>query len=205
MVPQFTSGVFNQRLWPKAGDVDDCWCIADLMVVHGCAPWLRLPNVPKYRAAAGKPDSPGKADPGGILDSARAIGALYKDLAIEVMESGLWEDFIAKVKAGHAASLSVLSGSLPPALQFGFAGPHRVAVFWNGTELRLANPLARAHSRSRAIAEEDLHKAVRDHPASHVNCVLMPTVEEAFKTHPLLQGAIDTAIDTIDDGTDDTP
>jgi hypothetical protein len=205
MFAQFTTGVFNQKRWPGVGDTDDCWAIADLMAVHSVAPWLRLPNVPQYREKAGNPDLEGPT-PGSVRQSARAIRALYPKFGelIEVVRDGTWDDVSAKIRAGHPASMSVHSGSLPASLQFGFGGNHRVAVFWNGEHLRLANPLARAHSRSKRIAEEDLKGAVLAHPDPGVNCVLMPTVEAAFNLHPLLAGVIDEAVASLDDGTDDT-
>jgi hypothetical protein len=205
VLPQFTTGVFNQRRWPQAGDTDDCWAIADLMAVHSVAPWLQLPAMSRYREAAENPRAPGPT-PGNIDHSTRAIQALYPRFGelIEVVREVAFSEFLPKLKAGHPASLSVLSASLPQRLQFGFTGNHRVAVFWNGTEIRLANPLARAHSRTKPISEDELHKAVRDHPFVRVHAVMMPTVEQAFQVHPLLTGAIEAAIAGLDDGTDDS-
>jgi hypothetical protein len=205
VIPQFTTGVFNQQRWPQAGDTDDCWAIADLMAVHSVAPWIRLPGITRYRELARNPRMPGPT-PGTVAQSARAIRALdpaFGEL-IELIEGLPFSEFLPKVKAGHPASLSLLSGSLPSRLQFGFRGNHRVAVFWNGAKIRLANPLARAHSRSKPITEDELHTAVRDHPFNMVHAVLMPTVEQAFQLHPLLSGAIEAAIDGIDDETDDS-
>lgn len=176
------------------------------MAVHSVAPWLRLPGVPRYRRAANRPDLPGPT-PGNAGDSALAIRTLWPSFGamIELVEGEIsFAEFLPRVKAGRPASVSVLSGSLPAALRFGFEGTHRVAVFWTGSELRLANPLARTHSRSKPIAEEDLHAAVRDHPLSRVHAVLMPTVEEAFEVHPLRASVADDTIDGLDDGTDDT-
>jgi hypothetical protein len=205
--PQFTTGVFNQKRWPRAGDTDDCAVLADLMAVHGVAPWLRLPGVKKYRDAANRPDQPGPT-PINVADSGRAIRTLYPKLGalIEVVQGVTFATFLVKLKAGHPASVSVSSGSLPPRLQFGFSADegHRVTVFWNGTEIRLANPLARAHSRSKPITEAELKKAIDAHDLPNVHAVLMPTVEEAFGLHPLLSGVIDDAIAELDDGTDDT-
>ena len=141
-----------------------------------------------------------------MAHSARAIRALYPAFGelIEVIEGARFSEFLPKLQAGHPASLSLLSGSLPPPLQFGFLGNHRVAVFWNGTKIRLANPLARAHSRSKPITRDELHKAVADHPFAHVHAVVMPTVKQAFQLHPELTGAIEAAIAGIDDESDDT-
>ena len=206
MLPQFTTGVFNQKRWPRAGDTDDCWVLADLMAIHSVAPWLRLPDVTKYRAAAGVPDLPGPT-PGNVTDSFKAIKKLYPRLGalVGLRVGSSFANVLEDIQAGHPASISLLSGSLPKRLQFGFVGNHRVAVFWTGTELRLANPLARAHSRTKPISNDELHKAVKDHPdLAATHCVLMPTVEEAFALHPLLGGAIDDAIAGLDDGADDT-
>jgi hypothetical protein len=206
MLPQFTTGIFNQKAWPKAGDVDDCWVIADLMAIHGVAPWLRLPNVTVYRAAAGNPDKPGPT-PGSVDQSAKAIRALYPKFGetIRVLKGLPFNEFIPMLKAGHPASIGVLSGKLPQDLQFGYAGPHRVAVFWNGSEIRLANPLARAHSRSRPVPEDVFHAAVKAHPLAAVHAVVMPSVEEAFLLHPLHPGGLDSPLPNVDDGTDDSP
>jgi hypothetical protein len=204
VLPQFTTGVFNQRRWPRAGDVDDCWAVADLMAVHSVAPWLRLPNMTQYRAAANNPDRDGPT-PGTVAQSGLAIRTLWDEFGklIDVVENEPFKDVLPRIKAGRPASIGVLSDSLPERLQFGFSGPksaHRVAVFWTGTELKLANPLARAHSRPKPIGEEELHVAVRDHPLVMANCVLMPTVAQAFATHPLHTGLSDPSeIDDIDD------
>jgi hypothetical protein len=190
---QFSTGVFNQKRWPKAGDVDDCWCLADLMAVHGVAPWLRLPNITEFRAAAEKPDVQGVPNGGTVDDSFKAIRKLWPDLQVELVAGGTFATVLAAIKGGRPVSLSVLSGSLPAALQFGFTGAHRVCVYWNATDLKVLNPLARPHSRSKVIEEAVLEKAANDHPPRHVDAVLMPTSEAAFRTHPLLQGAIDAA------------
>lgn len=207
MIPQFTTGIFNQKRWPKAGDVDDCWAVADLMAVHSVAPWLRLPNITQYRAAANNPDMPGPT-PGTVAQSGLAIRTLWKEFGklIDVLEGVPFNDLLPLIKAGRPVSIGVLSDSLPPQHQFGFKGPksaHRVAVFWTGAELRLANPLARAHSRPKAIGDEELHVAVRNHPLLMANCILMPTVAQAFSTHPLNLGGVDGPPDL--DETDDNP
>lgn len=213
MFPNFTAGVFNQKRWPKVGDTDECWMLADLMALHSVAPWLRLPNAEVYRDAAGNPDDTEELDGGTIDQSAKAIRKLWgRDSAghdgfgqlIEVVQNGSWDSFLAKLKAGHPASLSVSSGALPVAMQFGFTGSHRVAVFFDGEHLRLANPLARAHSRARQISDDTLRTAMRLHPDPRVNAVVMPTVEEAFQVHPLLQHVIDDAVAGLADETDDS-
>lgn len=184
MRPQF-SQVFNQKLWPQVGDTDDCWAVSDLMAVHSVAPWLSLPGMIAYRDASGNPDDPTARDGGTIAESARAIGALFPLLAIEVVNGWSWTNFISKLKANRPASLSLKSGLLPLHMQYGFTGYHRVMVVWNGTSLRVMNPLAKAHSKSVGITEAALKKAVDGYDPGRVWAVLMPSVEVAFKTHPL--------------------
>ena len=190
--PHLSSGVFSQKMWPGVGDVDDCWCLADLMAVHAVAPWASLPNITDYRQAAGNPDQPGPTG-GNIGHSAKAIRALYPKLVIQTSTANAgpltWATFAAKMKTGNrrAASLSVQSNALPPGLIYGFYGTHRVVVTFTG-KWRIANPLAPPHSRWQVIAEADLKRAVNAYPGDYVGCVLTPTVEAAFKTHPLYGG-----------------
>ena len=96
MLPQFTTGVFNQQRWSQAGDTDDCWAIADLMAVHSVAPWLRLPGITKYRELAHNPRMPGPT-PGNIAQPARAIRGL--DAAFEGVP---FSEFLPKLQAGHS-------------------------------------------------------------------------------------------------------
>jgi hypothetical protein len=205
MVPQFTTGVFNQKRWPRAGDPDECWMLADLMALHSVAPWLRLPSAKRYRAAAGNPDEEGPT-PGTVRQSRIALETLYPTFrdVINVMKDEPFSEFLPELKSGRPASISVLSGALPGHLQFGFTGNHRVTVFWTGEKIRLANPLARAHSRSKVITEDELHTAVAAHPFPRVWCVLMPTLEQAFQRHPLLPGAIADAIESAIEDEDDS-
>lgn len=190
--PHLSSGVFSQKMWPGVGDVDDCWCLADLMAVHAVAPWASLPDITKYRAAAGNPDKPGPTG-GNIAHSTKAIRALYPKLAIFTSTANAgpltWAAFASKMKTGNrrAASLSVLSSALPPSLTFGFYGTHRVTVTYTG-KWRIANPLAQPHARWSVISEADLKRAVQAYPGDYVGCVLLPTVEKAFMTHPLYGG-----------------
>lgn len=181
------SSVINQSLQPKAGDVDDCWAVATMAVVHAVAPWVRIPSVTKFRAAAGNPDDPGP-DGGSISQIAKAVNTLWPKLgAIDIVSKGRlsWKEFRAKVKDGHPAVLFCVSRNLPLYLQYGFLGLHAVSVAWDGEDLRLANPLAPAQSRWQVITELALERAAKSWPGTGIYAVLMPTVEDAFKTHPL--------------------
>lgn len=194
MKPYITAGVFNQRLWPRVGDTDECWVCAALMAVHAAAPWLSLPTAKTFRSAAGNPDEPGVIDGGTIPQIVRAIRALYPNLDIKSVRGDLtFTPFINQVKSGRPAVVFVLSSGLQDRYEFGWGGQHAVAVAWDGTNLRIANPLANAHSRWRVISADELQKAISGYPGSGVQAVLMPTVEEAFQAHPLLSGAIAAA------------
>lgn len=186
---QTTVGVLNQARWPGAGDVDDCWCLADFQALLAVAPWIVLPGIPAYRAAAGNPDLPGPTG-GTIAHSRRAIRALFPELDIEATDGEMaWPALLELVRAGRPASLAVVSGALPPRLQFGFAGKHRVMVWSNGAELRVLNPLAPAHSRGLVIEPAALRNAVEAWGAG-VRAVIMPTAAAAFRGHPLYAEAI---------------
>lgn len=202
MDPQVSIGAFHQASWPGAGDVDDCWAVADLQAVHAVAPWLLLPGVPAYRTAAGNPDMPGPTG-GTIADSQRAIRRLYPAIAAL---SAFWgegdgktfDGLVLSLRQGRVASLALLSGALPPALRHGFAGVHRVAVFWSGGP-RILNPLAAAHSRPEAITASALQAACRAYDSTDIRAVLLPSPAQAFATHPLLPAAITAATQTLRD------
>lgn len=189
MNPHLSSGVFSQVWWPGNGGApyDDCWALSDLMAVHSVAPWSHLPNVIQYRAAAGNPDEPGVPDGGTIDQSVRAIKALWPDLGklITVHKGASWAAFKASMTKDRTASLSLLSGSLPLAYQYGFKGTHRVAVALVDSGWKIANPLAPPHSYWRDITEAALKKAVLDYPMTGVYAIVMPSVAAAFTTHPL--------------------
>lgn len=191
MDPMVSTGAFHQASWPGAGDVDDCWAVADLQGVHAVAPWLRLVTIPIYRAAAGNPDQPGPTG-GSIADSRRALRALYPSLQVEIhgdQDALTYAGLLAKVKANRPASVAVLSGALPPALQYGFAGKHRILVFWDGAKLRILNPLQVAHKRADDIGVDALRAAVQAY-GSPVKAVIFPSPDQAFETHPLLASRI---------------
>ena len=191
MNPQHTVGAFSQHYWPGVGDIDDCWVVASLQAVAAVAPWSYLHTVPTFRAKAGNPDEAGVQDGGTIAQSAKAIRALYPELDIEVSTGNLtWSQFLSRVKAGHPAMVFLMSSGLLDKYEYGYKGEHAVAVAWDGASLRIANPLARPHSRWRVIAPSELETAVKAVAGAGVQGILMPTVAQAFQTHPLLAGAI---------------
>lgn len=150
--------ILNQKLYPGAGDVDDCWAVATIWAYRAATDATVLPTVPEFRAAANKPDLPGPTG-GNITDIMRAVAKLWPNLGVEEYEHPSWEPFVAKVKAGGIASLAVLSSLLPPALRFGFYGNHQVGVAYEGGQLLVANPLARQGSAPVPINEAHLRDA----------------------------------------------
>lgn len=192
--PHLSSGVFSQRYWPEVGDVDDCWAMADIMGIHAVAPWVALPAMTAYRAAADNPDRIG-ATGGSIAQSAKAIRALWPELGVNIKVSEgtwSWDTFKQKMTPDRVASVSVLSSYLPPSYQYNFGGQHRVALFKGDAGWRIANPLAPPHSRWRDISEADIKKAIDAYPGQ-VWCVVMPTVAQAFETHPDHPGGLSQA------------
>lgn len=185
---QFSIGVFNQKLWPGigGGPLDDCWILSDFMALHAVDPAFNLPTIAAYRAAANivgwKPVSPDTdAVEGGALEhSLKALKALWpKGGNLVELRRGDFAGFLAKVKAGHVGSAAVLSSALPASLQFGFLGRHRIVVYWNGTTLKILNPLARAYSRSVAITEAALRTAMAAYPdAEAASALLFPTMAQ---------------------------
>jgi hypothetical protein len=202
MVPQFTQGTFSQRRWPGigAGPLDDCWIMADQQNVHACAPWETMRGVKPYREAAGVPDTATGSEGGSLEDSLKAIKALWPKIGAMVeLYRGAWDAFEAKIKAGHSASGSVLSAAL--ATKDGKAVPHRVSIYWDGSNWRVVNPLDEAHVKPRTMTEASVRKIFADYPNSNEVCALIfPTVEQAFTTHPLYRdpnAAADARLTTI--------
>lgn len=197
--------VFSQRFWPGVGDIDDCWCLADMQAIDAVAPWLRKIGVPAYREAAGNPDQPGITG-GTITQSARAIRTLYPTLgplirAISADDHLGWDTFLSIVKPARlAVSLSVMNGALPLSLRYStFTGGHRIAVQYSGTGVTwlLCNPLAQPHSKPDSIDQSQLRAAVTAYGAG-VRAIIMPGSELAFATHPFynntFNGGVNAAI-----------
>lgn len=155
----FPQRILSQKNWPAAGDIDDCVVLADFMAIHCVAPWLWLPNVTQYRAAAGNPDDPTKGDGLTIGQSAAAFKALYPQLAITVIDgTAAWSTFAALVKANRPASLCVKSAAI--ATKNGVAVGHRVTVQVRGGKWYMGNPIKAPHAAWVEIAEFDAQGGV---------------------------------------------
>lgn len=199
MQPQTSIGVANQQLWPKAGDTDDCFALATMQAVLAVAPWERMPNIRKFRELAGNPDVPGQPDGGTIRQCAKAIRALWPGLGklITVTEGLLGKGAVLqRIEAGQVGMCFVDSGELPVDQQYGFTGGHAIAVAFDG-QFKIANPLAPAHSRWKAIGRDRLATAIGKFPGERAFAILMPLLEEAFQTHPLWIQPIGATVDEV--------
>lgn len=153
-------GIFNQAVYPEAGDVDDCWVVATVWAAIAADPTLRRPTVTEYRKHAGDPDD-GIRDGGShqeVMDGARGV---WPDAQIVSFFEQMteWPAFMAHLRDGGVASLALISGKLPVTHQYGFLGAHQVGIAYDGG-LLIANPLAANGSAPRPIAESALRTAV---------------------------------------------
>jgi hypothetical protein len=172
--------VFNQARFPQAGDVDDCWVVATIWAAKSVAPAIAVPDAKRFREAARDPDD-GVRDGGNNDEMALAVRTLWPHIPLIDFRSARWDRFMGFVREGHVASIAVLSSSLPASLQFGFPGAHQVGVAWDGSNLRLMNPLAREGSAPAVIAEAAMRKAAFDLFGGRLMkaIVLAPLHEEA--------------------------
>ena len=149
--------ILNQKVYPGAGDWDDCWAVATIWAYRAATDATSLPTVPEFRAAAKKPDKPGPTG-GNITDIMRAVGVLWPHAGVVEYERPDWPSFSARVRAGDIASLALDSGLLPRQMRFGFDGSHQVGVAYvNG--FLMANPLAPQGSEPIPIKETVLRDA----------------------------------------------
>jgi hypothetical protein len=185
VIPTFWIGTISQRAWRGVGGgaLDDCWACADAMCLNSVTPWDRLDGVGAYRKAAGVPDTASGSEGGSLDASLKGVKALHPKLG-PMMElyRGSFAGFLAKVKAGHPASASVWSRALGYATEF----KHRIVIYWNGSTLKMLDPLWPAYREAQAVSEAFVKKALADYPGTaEANALLFPTVEQAFTTHPL--------------------
>lgn len=191
-MPRFqTSFILSQRDWPGAGDIDDCWLVADLAALHACAPWLPLVGASAYRRAAGNPDVQGEPNGGQLRHSIKALRELYPDYAqrFHAMSGESWTTLMNAWADGRATSVSLTSSELPPSLRYGFGGFHRVSILRTpGGVLLFANPLAPGYSRWEQVEESDIRpailaygKAKEGKPCAYA--VTFPTLLEALDVY----------------------
>lgn len=176
---------FSQKVWPKAGDIDDCWVVTTIQCANAVAPWLPLLDVTEFRAFAGDPDD-GRQDGGNVDDIMTGIRAAWPELAKLCTEvrGWTWDKVLAEIKAGRPFDACVMSDKLP--INYGFLKAHQVTLFHeDGVGLHIANPLAPDRSEPPRIATASAKLACEAYGSGKVYGVLFPTVAEAFKTHPL--------------------
>jgi hypothetical protein len=163
--------VLNQKVYPGAGDVDDCFVVATCWAAR-IAGVRDLPTVKEFRAAANKPDLPGPSG-GSITDIMRAVNVLWPDLGVTEYERPDWDAFALALRRGKVASLGVLSSLLPSKLRFGFGGAHQIGVLFDGGYL-VANPLAPQGSEPIPISETALRNAARGLAMGWILAALFP-------------------------------
>ena len=150
-------GVFSQRSWPGAGDVDDCWVVATIWAAVAADPTAVRPSVTTFRAAAGDPDD-GVTDGGSLDEVIRGARRIWPALPVRAFASDDFDAFLAAVRGGSPASLAVWSGKLPIGLRFGFLKAHQVGIGWDAG-LYLMNPLATSGARPLTISASALKTA----------------------------------------------
>lgn len=202
-----TSAVFSQRDWPAhdpdpddgTADLDDCWVIAALQLVHAAAPWVRLPNVRRARRAAGDPDD-GHRDGGRPVETMRLLRGLYPQLApfCRRLDARPLDEVWAALDAGRPVSAAIIAGKLPKRLQHGYAGAHQVTIARDpdlgAWAVVLADPLAPPHSRWKAAGWPALMPALEAYAGrGRATVIAGPTAAEALTVHPLADLAVASA------------
>ena len=152
-------GALNQKTYPLVGDIDDCWVVASIWAVRYQTKQSRhLPSARKFRIAAGNPDDPHRSDGGNRNQIDRACNRLWPTVRSINFASRDWQRFTAYLRAGASASVATSSRLLPH--NYGFRGPHQVAVVYRHGEYRVMNPLQRAGTAPRVISEAALKRSV---------------------------------------------
>lgn len=179
----------DQRTYPGAGDVDDCWVVASIQAYRAVVPGGGTPGKPTiltFRTAANVPDKPGPtgSDRDHIL---RAVTRLGWNV-IATASSPQFDTFMASLRQGKTASVAVDSGMLPPALQYSFRGKHQISVDIDAAgQLWVVNPLQPKGTAPQKISAAALQVAVLGFAADHrVQAVLFapPAVIPAPGTPP---------------------
>ena len=147
----------NQLTYWGIGDYNECSIIAAYWAARAAGFTGTLPTIAAFKQAAGVT--------GQVMGhSAAEIGSglVGTSLAVMkplVMQGAAWTDFVAAMKAGGTASLSVDSALLPSELRFGFYGTHSIGVVYAAGQWYVANPLAPDKSAPLPISEAALKVA----------------------------------------------
>jgi hypothetical protein len=188
-----TSFVLPQRPWPGAGDPDDCWVLSSIQGAWTVAPWIYLPSVTAFRAAAGDPDN-GVKDGGTVDDILKGIDGLWPELRpfCRGFRGATWATVRARYDEHRPISIAVRADQLPARLAMGVTVPHQVTIYQqqDGEHL-FANPWAGSWDRWLKLTTGEL-AAVRDAAlaygklrigSSSIFAVSLPTVDEAVTTY----------------------
>lgn len=161
------NSVMNQRVYPEAGDIDDCWIVATVMAAKASRPSIDIPTVTIFRFFAGDPDD-GYRDGGTLAEIAAGVRGLWPELApsVSYLYGGSWNRFEELLRAGGIASLAVDSSKLPPGVRYGFNGLHQITVFMEGNYFYIANPLAPEGSTPQLIGAASLRASAYAYSAS---------------------------------------
>lgn len=203
-----TSFVFNQKRWPQAGDVDDCWVISAVQAANVTSPWLRLVSVPTFRKHAHNIDVQGQANGGNITEIKRGLEGTYPSLAgsLKVKRGTGWMDLMMQLDLGRPVTVAIDSAKLPPDLAFGFTGLHQITLavperLVDKPKLLYANPLAPVYSRWLEVPRQAVRDAVMSY-GKLVNgnrgawFIALPTDDEALAIRQVVQD--DTPFDQSD-------
>lgn len=152
-------GALNQKVYPEVGDIDDCWVVASIWAIRYQTKQSRnLPTAAEFRRAAGNLDNPHRADGGNRFDINKACDNFWPTVRSISYATQNWNDFARQIKAGASASVATSSRLLP--LNYGFNGPHQIAVVYRNGYFRVMNPLQRKGSEPTRISEASLKRAV---------------------------------------------
>jgi hypothetical protein len=144
--PTAVSVVLSQRKWFKAGDIDDCWVLSAIQCASVSAPWLYLPTVTDFRAAAGDPDD-GKSDGGNPNEIAKGVIGTWPQFKgkLKVMNGGIYDKLIDYLLEGRPCSVAFDMTKVPDKYRYGVTVPHQMSIVvkdgGDGAKL-LANPMA---------------------------------------------------------------
>lgn len=175
--------VKNQKTFPGAGDVDDCWVVATWMGVKAIRPEIAVGSVTWYRGAAGDPDD-GVSDGGSTDEILRMCARVWPDVRTVDMRGKAWDWLVTRLKANvRPASIAVKSGAMPSAYRFGFNGAHQILIWWEDGKMWMANPLAPEGAKPMHVDPTAIKLAAYALTGNRTLLgVLLPTRAEALAT-----------------------
>lgn len=176
------NAIANQKVFPGAGDVDDCWVVSTWMCANAVRPDIPKGTITWMRGAAGDPDD-GVNDGGNTTEILRMCRRMWPDIRVVDLDGKSWEWLIGRLKATvRPASIAVHSGSLPLVYRFGFGGGHQIVIWWENGALWMANPLAAEGAAPKKVDPIAIRKAAYTLGNGSLRGVLFPTYAEAQST-----------------------